>query len=331
VVLIRSKIVGFKSALITGLVIIPFLIIGIAAGIEYDLYRGSATVQSENPYSVTISSSSITAGVSESGIGQGYGGSTSSERILITGQLQDTQFYFYIVAAFLGLTASIYLTRRKKTHGREAHQHRIEESSERTMLAVAVLFLATVAFAIWSISNASLLSFGELSIPTTLSNKLERFSILLIIVVSLAFLVFLSLFALNRRRRKDGGDLQSKEKLTEDLKQIVDRAIRVFQEGEGGYKEAIIECYKQMLLLFEGRGLPQRVTLTPREFQKDVENRLGKPLPHLQELTYLFERARYSNEEMESWELETAKHDLIRISGYLEEQIKQTPIPTSKM
>gem|GEM_PF-2052710 len=331
-VLVRTKVVGFKPTLIAGLVIIPLLIIGIAAGIEYGQHRGSTTIQSENSYTVTISSTSITTAVNESGVGQAHAQSTTSERILITSPFQDSQLYFYVlIAAFLGLIGSMYFAHRKKTQRREARQLRIEESSERTMLAVAVLFLATVAFAIWLISNTSLISFGELLIPITLRARLEEFAIALIIVVPLTLIVYLSLTAFNKGKRKDVGELRSKEKLTGDLKKIVDRAIRVFEEGEGGYREAIIECYRQMLLLFEGRGLPQKVSLTPREFEKDVEKRLSEPLPHLQELTYLFERARYSGEEMESWELETAKQDLMRVSAYLEEKIKQTPLPSSEM
>lgn len=107
---------------------------------------------------------------------------------------------------------------------------------------------------------------------------------------------------------------QAQEKKVEELKSIIDNAASSLYLG-GDYRATIVLCYKQVLLLLERNGLPQKASLTAREFESEISSRLGvSTRGFLHELTLLFERARYSNEPISSEEAKEAGEILRQLS-----------------
>lgn len=83
-------------------------------------------------------------------------------------------------------------------------------------------------------------------------------------------------------------------------------------------KATIIQCYSAVLALFEKSGMHQEESLTPRELEAEVSARLGFSSENLHQLTALFERARYSAEELSSQEAERALFYFKQLSEELE-------------
>jgi hypothetical protein len=107
------------------------------------------------------------------------------------------------------------------------------------------------------------------------------------------------------------------EERAKELKGILDEAISSLDLGRD-YRSTIINCYKGVVSLLERSGMPQQTSLTPREFEEEIASRIGlSRSKYLHEITKLFERARYSNEELSSKEAASAQFYFTKMSSEL--------------
>jgi hypothetical protein len=103
-----------------------------------------------------------------------------------------------------------------------------------------------------------------------------------------------------------------------EFKNIIDRTVYSLGNQGSGLRATIIQCYSAVLALFEKSGMHQEESLTPRELEAEVSARLGFSSENLHQLTALFERARYSAEELSSQEAERALFYFKQLSEELE-------------
>ncbi len=101
------------------------------------------------------------------------------------------------------------------------------------------------------------------------------------------------------------------------LAQTVGRAISDLQAGED-FRAAVLRCYQSMLSLFEGHGLRADPSLTAREVEADALRGLGVSRQGLDDLTSLFEEARYSVHPIGAVQRDAAIACLSSIRGQLE-------------
>jgi hypothetical protein len=121
------------------------------------------------------------------------------------------------------------------------------------------------------------------------------------LAISIATLmVGIALYIRRRIQRKTGP--------LEQLAQEAQEAIDALQAG-ADLKNTVIRCYHEMsLILLEQRGLKRAETMTPREFERDLEDS-GLPGEQVRLLTRLFETVRYGtkvpDEEEENMAIES--------------------------
>lgn len=105
------------------------------------------------------------------------------------------------------------------------------------------------------------------------------------LAISIATLVVGIAFYIRRR-------FQRKTSPLEQLAQEAQEAIDAIQAG-ADLKNTVIRCYHEMsLILLEQRGLKRAAAMTPREFERELEDS-GLPSEQVRVLTRLFEMVRY--------------------------------------
>ncbi len=102
-----------------------------------------------------------------------------------------------------------------------------------------------------------------------------------------------------------------------ELARAVRTAIADLEAGED-FRAAVLRCYKTMVLLFEARGMRQEPSQTAREFEADALRGLGVSQVGIEDLTSLFEEARYSAHEIGARQRDTAIECLNTIRAELE-------------
>jgi len=92
-----------------------------------------------------------------------------------------------------------------------------------------------------------------------------------------------------------------KKRYTQELKEVLKEAIQELDAKKGdveGTREAIINTYKRTLHILEKYHFLKHRAHTPREFALAFESALPAGGKHLNELTDVFEEARYSDHRM---------------------------------
>ncbi len=121
-----------------------------------------------------------------------------------------------------------------------------------------------------------------------------------LLVLTAAVVVLIVLRGL-RTRRSRTAPFEDADNLLADqrrkLADILDGAVTRLNAGSG-YRETVIRCYKMISDLLEERSELDGSVLTAREFRKLVTERLMVDSPYLDQLTDLFEVARYSDHEI---------------------------------
>lgn len=136
-------------------------------------------------------------------------------------------------------------------------------------------------------------------------------TILLGSAVALILLTFYYLSTMRRRNR-----IREIEK--EEVSEIVRRTMEELWTGNDP-RSSIIRCYGDMCSLLEKRpAIDDSPALTPREFLEEAEERIPVSKEGLEELTFLFEEARYSPHELSEEMVERAKTALESIQKELE-------------
>jgi hypothetical protein len=129
------------------------------------------------------------------------------------------------------------------------------------------------------------------------------FSLLLTFLVSL---LLLSLLWRSFQKERQDGSL-------ERLSASAGAALSALDAG-AGYRSAILRCYAEMQhTVREQHGLERKASLTPREFQAALRD-AGLPPGPVEDITRLFEAARYGNSEGSQEETERARACLQQIS-----------------
>lgn len=124
--------------------------------------------------------------------------------------------------------------------------------------------------------------------PTTTETALILLGSLVLILVIALLVVFFARI-LQKNPLKTGSFLSRLE----------DEQKRSFSL-EGSPRDVVINAYGASCQHLETRGFPNKKYKTPAEFREDVHN------PHLDQLTDLFEEARYSDHDMTNQDSETA-------------------------
>lgn len=110
-------------------------------------------------------------------------------------------------------------------------------------------------------------------------------TVALVVIISLAVvLIFLAIY-----RRSKGRALEPLHHIQQEAQAALDAI-----EAGGDLREVIIRCYVQMIeTLKQYRSIHRDRDMTPHEFEAYLEQR-GLPREPVQQLTLLFEQARYS-------------------------------------
>jgi len=104
-------------------------------------------------------------------------------------------------------------------------------------------------------------------------------------------------------------DLTREEIIEKDLTTNIEKAIKNLKKGKDP-RNTILRCYWKTCYLLEDRGVKQNKILTPREFKDLVLSNIRIEEKPLDELTDLFEEARYSSHEITEIKREKAIKDL---------------------
>ncbi|MBN1280220.1 MAG: Ig-like domain repeat protein [Candidatus Thermoplasmatota archaeon] len=108
-------------------------------------------------------------------------------------------------------------------------------------------------------------------------------ALLLSIVLVVGFL-----FLRNRKKKRD---------IKQSLEEIIALTLSRLQT-EKDHRKTILECYQKMCELLEKKGIRKEEGYTPREFALVAREYLAIQPDHLYELTKVFEKARYSDHDI---------------------------------
>jgi len=103
----------------------------------------------------------------------------------------------------------------------------------------------------------------------------------------------------------------------EDISSTADRAINELHEGED-VRDIIIRNYQKMLIILEKEGIKQEISFTPRELEKMALVRLPLTESTIDEMTSLFEEAKYSDHPLGEKERSQAIANFKQIKNELE-------------
>jgi hypothetical protein len=127
---------------------------------------------------------------------------------------------------------------------------------------------------------------------------IEFVGILLIVAVAIVVLI---VWRGLRTRRGRTSPFEDTDNLLADqrrkLADILDGVVTRLNAGSA-YRETVIRCYKMISELLEERSELDGSVLTAREFREQVTEKLKVESPYLNQLTDLFEVARYSEDEI---------------------------------
>lgn len=165
--------------------------------------------------------------------------------------------------------------------------------------------------------NSQLFSFpGPLSLPTV-----NLVAVLISLAIVLGIVVTWKGLRLRRNRLtpfEDAGDAAQDER--DRMASILQAAAAEIESGSP-YRETVIRCYKLASDLLERRSEVKGKALTAREFKALVKDRLKIDSPYIDEVTALFEVARYSKSEITRAQSEAAVSCLSNLSEILKRPV----------
>ena len=132
---------------------------------------------------------------------------------------------------------------------------------------------------------------------------------LVVVFIAVASIVVVWKFMRRRDAPKVNMADQTKD---EEAKAVLDAAVRSLYAGEDP-RSTIIRTYQQMCLLVQAGKLDEEPYLTPREFADKAVTALGWKKAPLEDLTLLFEEARYSDHMLGSEQKERAISSFARV------------------
>ncbi len=212
--------------------------------------------------------------------------------------------------ALIGYFAYKYLTARERYRSKGEHQ----AGQGRNLLPYAIVLLALwlVLFVVSPVGGGGLLTPPDQEGRNALTNStlpteqptrdLPLAFPLIIVIVAIASMVVVWRFL--RRGEAPRVDTANHSK-DEEAKAALDAAVRSLYAGEDP-RSTIIRTYQRMCLLVQAGKLEDEPYLTPREFADRAVGALGWKKAPLEDLTELFEEARYSAHALGEAEKERA-------------------------
>ncbi|MBS3790273.1 MAG: DUF4129 domain-containing protein [Candidatus Thermoplasmatota archaeon] len=104
----------------------------------------------------------------------------------------------------------------------------------------------------------------------------------------------------------------------DDISSTADRAITELHKGDD-VRDIIIRNYQKMLIILEREGVKQEISFTPRELENMALDRLSLKKKTIDEMTKLFEEAKYSDHPLGEKERDRALDNFKQIKAELEE------------
>jgi Domain of unknown function (DUF4129) len=255
-------------------------------------------------------------------------GTQSGVNVTVAGQTPSSFLdYFYYILALIVIFSTVFFvssSKRKSVWTTTAREDPKSKVLLRVFLAIVAAFFGLVILGLYLVPRTNFPIIVTPLIAMTYA-QLVQFAI----VVTACSVIALSLYLYYRtkNRYKNNGLLPNNLNPADELLNIFQNAADKLDEQNVSYRDTIIGCYKQVLILFERLGIPQRSNLTPREFENEITKIIGVSFPQLGELTLLFERAKYSNEELSSEDVGQAKDSLSIIGHELEKRLHELVIP----
>jgi hypothetical protein len=100
---------------------------------------------------------------------------------------------------------------------------------------------------------------------------------------------------------------------------VLDRTIYALKTGSD-YRSTVIDCYRALCEILESSGVSNDSTLTARELEVLAISRLGGSTEYLREATFLFEKARYSEDFVSEDEAKRSIECLEKLRDWVEER-----------
>jgi len=132
---------------------------------------------------------------------------------------------------------------------------------------------------------------------------------LLVFLISVLVVIFLYF----RHKKLSEQTIEAEE----DISSTADKAITELHEGRD-VRDIIIRNYQKMLIILEKEGVKQEISFTPRELEKVAINKLKLTEATIDEMTKLFEEAKYSDHPLGEKERNRAIANFKRIKKELE-------------
>lgn len=110
---------------------------------------------------------------------------------------------------------------------------------------------------------------------------------------------------------------EARSETEEDISSTADRAITELHEGED-VRDVIIRNYQKMLIILEEEGIRQKISFTPRELEKMALSNLSLTEKTIDEMTELFEEAKYSDHPLGERERDRAIKNFKQIKNEIE-------------
>jgi len=105
----------------------------------------------------------------------------------------------------------------------------------------------------------------------------------------------------------------------EDISLTADKAITELHEGDD-IRDVIMRNYQKMLIILEEKGVEQDISFTPREMERIALDRLPLKEDTIDEMTRLFEEAKYSDHPLGKEERDRAIDNFKQIREELESE-----------
>ncbi len=103
----------------------------------------------------------------------------------------------------------------------------------------------------------------------------------------------------------------------EDISSTAERAIKELHKGED-VKDVIIRNYQKMCVILEKEGVQQKESYTPRELERRAVEQLSLKETTIDEMTRLFEKAKYSDHPLGKIDRKNAIKNFKRIKNEIE-------------
>lgn len=134
-----------------------------------------------------------------------------------------------------------------------------------------------------------------------------------IVILILLGTIFMIIFFVIRHKHAS----EESSETEEDISSSADKAITELHKGED-VRDVIIRNYQKMLIRLEEEGIEQEISFTPRELERITLDRSSLKEETIDEMTRLFEEAKYSDHPLGEKERDRAIENFKRIREELE-------------